>query len=159
MGIIEATISGLVGYTGKSGVLDTRVPGVNLLLAGREFVQTTFEIEVTPSGGAPYKLIQTKINLREGLIDPDSIHAQPILGNQWTRTDTIPSGVVELAVVFTPALTTPPSWVNPIVHVPEGEGIVMATVRKNSVTNTGFIVDLDGPTDSANYVLKTEIRI
>lgn len=69
--------TGLKTVMSKSGTLDLRVPGIDLLLGGESSVQVVFEIEAVPPGGSPKKIFRQEITLLDAIILPDSLVTQP----------------------------------------------------------------------------------
>lgn len=159
MGTITGDASTLVVPVTKSGYIDLRVPGVQLLLSGAAQISTIFEVEGTPSGGAPQKLIRQSNTLYEGLIDPSSTPPQPIPGGHIVQTDDIASTDTFKVITFSTALATPPSSVKPTLIVPTGEGGFDIWVIKGSISETGYTVGFGGSPDSEDYQIQTDATI
>lgn len=65
---MTSVASGLIVPTGKQGILDNNTTGVAELLASRQRVDATFEVEVTDADGKPWTPLQISCVLREDVI-------------------------------------------------------------------------------------------
>lgn len=77
MGEITTNATGLKVIDYRSGVLDLRTPGIELLLAGQSQVDCHFEIEGTPPTGYPQKLYKVPVTVVSAVIDPAALTPQP----------------------------------------------------------------------------------
>ena len=63
------------------------------------------------------------------------------------------SGATSATITFSAVLSTTPAAVSATLSRPTGEPLIGCAVREDTISTSGFTVDLDAPTPSANYKL------
>jgi hypothetical protein len=155
-GVDFLTISGVdFGYIPTSIVVTVVKPdgsASNIFATVRDdsVTQTGFTADFsTPIPGSGYYLSY--------YVAPLSGSGGPSLSQFDVGSESIPNGVVEVTVVH--AFGFVPDTVIVSVTKPDSGGInVFATVRQDTVTATGFIVDLSATTISTGYVLNYLVK-
>lgn len=80
MGIIDGDATGIRCIPYRRGNLDLRTAAISLLFAGATSTTAVLEIEGTPAGGYPQKLLRMDVNLTDPIIDPTSLPAPLVPG-------------------------------------------------------------------------------
>jgi hypothetical protein len=151
---VAASVSGtnLVAIPEKTGTLDLRTPAVKLLLNGSVRQVVTLEIEKTVGTDPPTKILSQDLILFRPDIEA-SMTAPAFAGKSQNGITAIGSGVDLIAVVFPYEFASVPSQVIAIIEKPSGGDNIFATVRRDTITTTGFTAELSGATPDANHKL------
>lgn len=65
--------SGLAGLSAATGILNITTGSAELLLGNNTSVDTTLEVQITPSGGMPSKISQQRVTLLAPIINPETV--------------------------------------------------------------------------------------
>lgn len=77
VGTVTADVSFLRVVPTKTGTLDLRTPGVQLLLGSALQADAILEVEAIPPGGIPEKILRLTVQVQAAVIDPASVTPQP----------------------------------------------------------------------------------
>lgn len=155
VGVSNLTVSGInFGFIPVSIVVTVIKPdinGSNIFGTVREdsITQTGFIVDFSAPMGTGYILAYFAAPLVGQLPVPTSFMGGSV---------SIPSGVATVTVVQAFGFT--PTTVMVSVTKPDTEGVnIFATVNSDSITQTGFTVDLSGTTPEAGFVLNYFVKI
>lgn len=152
---VTLTVNGanLTAVPELTGNLDLRTPGTILLMNGHESKVVTLEIEKTVGAEAPVKVLQRDVLLVRPVLNTDDVTSPAFEAGSQSGLTPIGNGVDLIAVVFPYAFAVAPTQVLAIIEKPSGGDNIFATVRRDTISTTGFTAELSGTTPDANHKL------
>lgn len=135
---------------GWNGVLDPNTQDLLDLFDDGTAVDLRFEVQVTNAAGEPRKYCSLPIRILKRVINTASATSSLTLSSDGQVA--IDNGS-DTVIVSGLALQSAPRRVFTTVRKPAGGLNLFASVVSGSVSTAGFTVNLNGQTDSADYVL------
>ncbi len=151
MGTPVVDTTNLLTLTGFSGVLDYRVPGVQLLLGGSAAVAARFEVKYTPNAGTPLAAFLQNTTLIAPVISPGSLNPQPAPSFLQGIFFSVPLSTITGTIDYSGlALAGTPSSVV-IIGINKTAGAdnnIFGTIITSSITDTDANYELSGTPDN-----------